>query len=185
MKKSNRKILWDRGGVSEVIGTILTLSITVVLFSGIILMVDEFPAPGDNVFSDFTANLEPWYDIDGNYLGSYIHITNTGGQQMTGMWTVLVLNIDQYTYSLDTKGVLDSVNYGLGTNVPGHKGNDNGDDNWDTGERWTIRRNSTHISEDSRIGVMIMDLERSALVWTAQIQGAQNEFGPIITNIRN
>ena len=184
MKKLNRKILWDRGGVSEVIGTILTLSITVVLFSGVILMVDQFPAPGDNIFSDFQATVEPWENITGAYLGSYIHITNTGGQQMVGMWTVMVLTIDHYTYSLDTQGVLDAVNYGLGENVPGHRGNDNGDDNWDTGERWTLRRNSTMINEDSNIGVMIMDLERNALVWTASIQGAKNEFGPIITKIR-
>ena len=121
--KINRKVLWDHGGVSEVIGTILTLSITVVLFSSIILMVDEFPAPGDNVYSDFTATIEPESDWAG---GAYIHVTNTGGQQMTGNWTVIVMAIDNYTYTLKTKGSLGGYNYGIGPNVDGHRGTDNG-----------------------------------------------------------
>jgi len=181
MKRANRKILWDHGGVSEVIGTILTLSITVVLFSGVILMVDQFPAPGDNVYTDFTATVEP---IDNWNDGAYIHITNTGGQQLTGMWAIIALSIDDNTFTLKTKGALDGDDYGLGPTVPGHKGSDNGDDNWDTGERWTLFRDETAIGPESNIGVVIIELEKNALVWSASIQGASNEFGPIITNIR-
>ncbi len=181
MKRPNRKILWDRGGVSEVIGTILTLSITVVLFSSIILMVDQFPAPGDNVYTNFTATIEPRNDWVN---GAYIHITNTGGQPMSGNWTIIVLTVDSFTYTLDTQGIIDTFPYGLGPDVPGHRGSDNGDDNWNTGERWTLYRNATTINQDSDIGVMILDSERNALVWSSSIQGVNNEFGPIITNIR-
>ena len=48
-----RKALWDQKGVSEVIGTILTMTLTVILFSGVFLMVQQIPAPGDNAFSHF------------------------------------------------------------------------------------------------------------------------------------
>jgi len=178
---TRRKMVWDRGGVSEVIGTILTLSITVVLFSSIISMVNQFPAPGDNVYTDFTATIEPindWAD------GAFIHITNTGGQQMTGLWTVIAMSVDDNTYILNTQGTLDGITYGLGPGVYGHKGNDNGDENWDTGERWTLFRNETQISHASDVSVMILDQERNALVWSADIQGESNVFGPIISEIR-
>jgi len=169
--------------VAEVIGTILTLSITVVLFSSIILMVDEFPAPGDNVYTDFIATIEPWNGDWNN--GAFVHITNTGGQLMTGMWTLIVISIDSQTFTLRTKGTMpdDGRTYGLGPMVAGHRGNDNGDDNWDTGERWTLPRNETCISQGSDVSVIILDEGRNALVWSAKIQGDRNSFGPIITNV--
>ena len=182
MKTFRRKLAWDRGGVSEVIGTILTLSITVVLFSSIIAMVDQFPAPGDNVYTDFAATVEP---VNGTWtLGAFIHITNTGGQQMTGLWTMIVITIDDYNYILNTQGTIDNITYGLGPGVFGHRGSDNGDDNWDTGERWTLFRNSAQINSASNIGAMVLDQERNALVWSAQIQGSSNIFGPIISEIK-
>lgn len=182
MNSAKRKMTWDRGGISEIIGTILTLSITVVLFSSILSMVNSFPAPGDNVYTDFTATIEPV-----NYtwtLGAFIHITNTGGQQMTGMWTLIVISIDDMSYSLATKGILDNRTYGLGAEVYGHRGADNGDDSWDTGERWTLFREATNISSSSDINVVILDIERNAMVWSGQIQGQGNIFGPIISGIR-
>ncbi|MFO7618833.1 MAG: CARDB domain-containing protein [Thermoplasmata archaeon] len=181
MSNLKRRIVWDRGGVSEVIGTILTLSITVVLFSSIILMVNQFPAPGDNVYTDFTATIEPWNNWT---TGAYIHITNTGGLVMTDEWALIVITIDSETYSLDTKGEMDELKYGLGPEVPGHRGYDNGDANWDTGERWTFPRNATDIKQDSAVSAIILDKGKNALVWSAKIQGAGNRFGPIISNIR-
>jgi len=183
LKTAKRKPMWDRGGVSEIIGTILTLSITVVLFSGIIAMVNQFPAPGDNVYTDFTATIEPEKNWAAD-TGAFIHITNTGGEQMTGLWTLIVVAIDDFTLILNTQGTLNGTTYGLGPGVYGHRGSDNGDGNWDTGERWTIYRNETQISQASNVGVMVLDQERNALVWSAQIQGRSNEFGPIISNIR-
>jgi len=182
LKPTRRKLLWDRGGVSEVIGTILTLSITVVLFSGIIAMVNGFPAPGDNVYTDFTATIEPINDWAG---GAFIHITNTGGEQMTDLWTIIVVTIDDFTYTLSTKGTLPVTGpYGLGQEVAGHRGDDDFDNDWDTGERWTLERNETQISRASDVSVMILDQEKNVLVWMGQIQGNRNEFGPIISNIR-
>ena len=181
MKNQRRKVTWDRGGVSEVIGTILTLSITVVLFSGIIAMVDQFPAPGDNVYTDFTATIEP---RDSWNNGARIHITNTGGQPLDGMWGLIAITIDSHTYSLKTKGIYDNMTYGLGIPLmPGHS-TDNGDDIWDTGERWTFYRNQTQISQNSDVNVVILDIGRGAMLWTSQIQGKRNTFGPIISNIR-
>lgn len=182
MNQPKRKMMWDRGGISEVIGTILTLSITVVLFSSIISMVGQFPAPGDNVYTDFTATIEP---VNSTWaLGAFIHITNTGGQQMAGLWTLIVISIDDTTYSLVTNNdTLDGYTYGLGMDVYGHRGADNGDGNWDTGERWTLFRSAANITSSSDISAVILDIERNAMVWTGQIQGQANIFGPIISGI--
>ena len=74
--RMKRKMIWDKHGVSEVIGTILTMTITVVLFSSILLMVNRFPAPGDNAFVTFTGSIDPVNDDWSQ--GAYINLTNTG-----------------------------------------------------------------------------------------------------------
>ena len=114
-----RKKQWDRQGVSEVIGTILTLAITVVLFSTIIVMVNMFPPPGDNVFTDFSASIK-W--IDGG--GAYIEVTQAGGTTMEFNSTRIIVSIGSSTYTLYNKGVLTSHVYGIGPFADGHTGPD-------------------------------------------------------------
>jgi len=48
----------DRRGVSEVIGTILLLSMTVMVFSGIILFVNTLTGPGDQTYVNLVPSLE-------------------------------------------------------------------------------------------------------------------------------
>lgn len=176
-----RRKIWDRQGVSEVVATILTLTITVVLFSTIIAMVNTFPAPNENLYTEFSGELE-WIDpMDGG--GAYIRITNTGGMIMTGDWTRVVLSVDALTQNLHTKGTIGLQDYGLGPTVDGHKGPDNGDTNWDTGEVWAIRMYPADINENSDVGVMIADIQRNAVAWSATILGKNNQYGPLILDM--
>jgi len=179
--KITRRKAWDTTGVSEVVATILTLSITVVLFSTIITMVNTFPTPNDNVYTEFSANIEWLEPMDGG--GAYIRITNTGGVIMTRTWCRIILSVDNTTHNLYTRGVLGVQDYGLGPGVVGHKGPDNGDFDWDTGEIWTIRQYPANITEKSDVGVMIVDLQANAVVWTATLLGKKNQFGPIISDL--
>lgn len=175
-----RRCGWDRQGVSEVVGTILTLSITVVLFSSIIAMVDRFPTPNENMYTEFNATID-WSDwVSQNR--SYIQVTNIGGTTMSGLTCRVVLSIDSSTFTLSTKGTL-GVTYGIGSQAFGHTGPDNGNDDWDTGETWVIARDSTEINRDSNVGVMIVDIGRNTVVWSGSIQGEQNQFGPVISDM--
>ncbi|MDO9536776.1 MAG: type IV pilin N-terminal domain-containing protein [Thermoplasmata archaeon] len=54
-----RKVVWNKSGVSEIIGTILMLSITVVLFSSIITFVGTMPAPRQTFVVELKCSLEP------------------------------------------------------------------------------------------------------------------------------
>jgi hypothetical protein len=176
MKLTRRKN-WDSHGVSEVVATILTLSITVVLFSTIISMVNTIPTPSDNIYTEFSAEIE-W--IGG---GAYIRITNTGGTIMTYTWARVILSVNATTQTLNTKGSIGPLNYGVGMDVIGHEGPDDGDADWDTGEIWVIRKYTGEIYENSDVGVMIVDLQRNAVAWSATILGKKNQFGPIISDM--
>ena len=59
-KKSNyhrdsKNLRKSRSGVSEIIGNLLILAITVSLFSGVLFFVTNMPAPQDQTLSDFSA----------------------------------------------------------------------------------------------------------------------------------
>ena len=58
MKKKWRK---DERGVSEVVGTILILAMTVVLFASIILWVSSIPTPAAQTRLDMFGQMEPIY----------------------------------------------------------------------------------------------------------------------------
>lgn len=70
-----KKDSWDEGGVSEVMGTILILAITVVLFSVIIIWVGSFPAPTSSVRLTMRGELEGIM-TGGAWTGAVIRITH-------------------------------------------------------------------------------------------------------------
>ncbi len=166
-RRMKRKIAWDNRGVSEVIGTILTMSITVVLFSSIILMVGRFPAPGSNAFVTLSGTVDPqndWAD------GAYINLTNTGGITLTSLFTQIYMKIDGTSYSLETRGVDSGMPYGLiGTNV-----------DWEVGDTWSIKIPAGDISALSKIDVAIIDVNKDTVVWTHELFGGGQSLSPVV-----
>lgn len=72
-----RELRKKEKGISEVIGTILILAITVVLFSSIFYYVAVMPPPQSQIYSSFVSN----YQINSN--GTFnITITNYGGESL-------------------------------------------------------------------------------------------------------
>ena len=170
-----RRIVWEKSGVSEIIGTILMLSITVVLFSGIITMVGSMPAPRQTFQVDLKCSLQPVNPDDWSQ-GVDVRVLHQGGQVMNPLWIKMYLTVDNVML---TKGVSD----GMGsTDV-------NGDGKWGVGEWWILRVMGTEpefslpyvpLSTTTVFTITIIDQERNALVWHETIGQGGNDYGPII-----
>src|SRR5205823_12475458 len=72
----------DESGVSEVVGTILILAMTVVLFSSIILWVGSIPTPTTQTRVDLRPSMIPVYDGSGNEIGVNITILHRGVERL-------------------------------------------------------------------------------------------------------
>ena len=140
-EKIPRKMIWDDRGVSEVIGTILILMITVTLFSGIILWVNQLPQPEQSTYADLSGSLEPKNDWND---GAWINITHGGGESLHNWSTRIYLFID------GTPNML-YIGNGLG-----------GDDTWSINEIWTYTKDS--IGSDDKISVMVVDISKNTVV---------------------
>lgn len=87
-----RELRKKERGVSEVIGTILILGITVVLFSSVFYYVAVMPPPQSQIYSSFVSN----YQINSN--GTFnITITNYGGESIPVNSTELVVAVQNPT----------------------------------------------------------------------------------------
>ncbi|MFH0815725.1 MAG: Ig-like domain-containing protein [Methanobacteriota archaeon] len=160
----DNKRMWNKKGVSEVVGTLLILAITVVLFSGVIFMVGNIPTPTASVNTSLEGTLEEVSPGDWTQ-GAYVNVTNKGGIVLMGTWTDIVLIIGDTSSSHRT--------------TPGIDGD--GDEDWETGETWHYTIGAGVIDASSRVSVLIVAEDRSAIVWQADLKptGARN-YPPVI-----
>jgi FlaG/FlaF family flagellin (archaellin) len=85
-----RRLRESHKGVSEIIGTILTVSITVILFAGIMLYVGTMPQPKGTTSTSF-AGQTTYNDVSGT---TFINITQMGGQQLDKSDTMVIITVD-------------------------------------------------------------------------------------------
>ncbi len=91
--KGKGRVFKKEGGVSEVLGSILVLLITVLLFSTVFYYVSTMPTPNPRIYAQFDANLKVEQDASGNY---YLNITvkNVGGEALQDWRTMFIVVID-------------------------------------------------------------------------------------------
>ena len=150
--KIRRKVVWEKSGVSEIIGTILMLSITVVLFSSIITFVGTMPAPKQTFVVDLKCTIHPVDPINWQN-GVDFKILHEGGQVLDGIWVEIYITVDNTILTRNVKdGLIDA----------------NGDGKWGVGENWIHRIsnvNATTLSETSVFTITIVDQEKNMLIW--------------------
>src|SRR3989304_4504711 len=78
----------EKSGVSEVVGTILILAMTVVLFSTIIIWVSNIPTPSAQTRVDIRSTMNPIYSA-GVEIGVDITLIHQGGEALAPVPTVL------------------------------------------------------------------------------------------------
>ena len=143
-----RKKRSDDGGVSEIIGNILILMITVILFSSIIAFVQQMPTPQQTTKADFSASIT----FSGNYRHANLTLIHAGGK---------VLDAQDIRILIEQDGINHEYNLSADPNFRSAT--------WGTGKAWTIQLDG--LSSTSVIVGTIVDLRNSQMVWTSQVTG--------------
>jgi len=157
LKKIVKKKGWERHGVSEVVGNLLILAITVTLFSSIMYFVTSMPAPNEEVYADFSSNLS----VDEDTGVATITVTHSGGQILKDYRTGIYLFVD---------GTPNTLTFSNSTNEIGEE--------WETGEIFTYSLSG--VTADTSLSIMIVDIEANSLVWDSILRGHQTSYAPII-----
>ena len=131
--------------VSEIIGTLLIVAITVILFSTVLFYVAQIPAPKSSTNVDFGTNA--LVITNGT---APVEITFQGGQTLYESNTKIVIifnetNVASYLLSDDPS---------IGSE-------------WTTGETWT--KNLTGVTISTSVRVMVLDTASNSVVWESKM----------------
>jgi flagellin-like protein len=173
----------EESGVSEVVGTILILAMTVVLFSTIIIWVSNIPTPVAQSRVDIVASLTPRYVLQGGLQveqGDWINMTHQGGEPMLASATAIYITDTKAGGATNTfvvhlarwRVVNGTLSYGMldGTGA-----------SWDVGQRFSYLSQS--LSSSDQITVTVVDLNRSIVLWTSTLNPPAGTRPPIFLNV--
>ncbi|MEE9164510.1 MAG: choice-of-anchor X domain-containing protein, partial [Thermoplasmata archaeon] len=156
--------------MSEVMGTMLILLITVVIFSSILIWVNALPAPTAARSVNFEGGLAGNY-VGGIWQGASVDLVHLGGEDLSEGGTRVYLTIDTSTEALKTRGTFfDGVSvktYGV----------EDADGVWRIGRDWGYLNES--IPQGADVSVMVVDLDRGVVLWRANLSGVDGEEAPI------
>ncbi|MBU0623859.1 MAG: type IV pilin, partial [Candidatus Thermoplasmatota archaeon] len=154
-----KKKAWSEFGVSEIIGNILILLITVALFSGIMAFVQQMPVPEQTTKADFAAKVTFW----NSGLNANLTVTHAGGASISAKDCIALVEIE---------GV--NTRYNMSDPILGLKGTTT----WSTGVVWTVALSGTTYS--SKIAVTVVDMVKKSAIWSSQVTGGTGGNAPNI-----
>jgi len=160
----------DNNGVAEVIGTILILLITVVIFSTIFIWVYSIPTPEASTKLQMEGALDPIYDT-GVWDGAIINITHQGGENLYSWKTQVYIRVNNEFEILETQGI---ISYGPNSGDP-YGLREDGD--WFIGEVWSILNHT--IQPSDRVEVGVVESLKGEVIWSSLLLGAAGEHPPL------
>jgi len=153
-RKSKRK------GVSDIVGNILILSITVTLFSTLFFWVGTLPTPTPSISTSFSASLT--YDKTNSYITA-ISITDLGGSPLYNQSTIIFIsysNSPQYNSEY-------YISSGTTSNP------------WLPGTTWYITLKN-EVPLPTTVTISIVDTSKNILVWSNQLPAMYVPIPPTI-----
>lgn len=166
-------------GVTEVLGTILILLMTVALFSTVLYWVSTIPTPVAQTRVDMQATMEPLYNSQHIEIGVNITLVHMGGEALQPSSTVIYVT-DQVGSNPPTTDVVTLHLFNGRLAVPSGL-LDGSDSIWNVGEHWDYL-NFVFRSADS-ITVTIVDTTRSVIVWAGSLTALAGSRPPIFVNV--
>ena len=178
MKPHRHLLREDDLGISEVMGTILILGMTVSLFAAIIVWVTSIPTPQASTRLELDGQLIPLKDNSGNWAGVNITITHRGGESMSFLDTRIYITITKATGVSRTEVLRTKGTIAWGPNTGSYYGLVDGKDStWNINERWSIT-NKTVLPADT-VRASVIDVQRSTLLWSEDILGPVGSHPPL------
>lgn len=158
-------------GVSEIVGDILILGITVVLFTSIFFFVNAIPTPNAQTYADFQASVSQPV-TNGLTTQELLNITHLGGQTLNSGTTSVVIEVNQTVsvYPLQAGNFVGST----GSLSPWTA------TRWSTNQVWSV--NETDISTGSVVSVTIINTASNYVVWSTVLTGKSSILLPFIQN---
>ena len=144
--------------MSEVIGNILMLAITVALFGSIIAFVGQMPVPQQTTKANFSASIVFWDEGD----QANLTIVHAGGATMRTSTTIILVDVDNVAtrYNLSDEPSMAGLEF------------------WTTGMSW--KKTLVDTTYASSVLVTVVDLDTSSLVWQSQVTGGSGGNPPNI-----
>ncbi len=168
----------DEAGVSEVVGTILILAMTVVLFAAIIVWVSSIPTPVAQTRLDVLGGMDPIYNAFGVEVGVNLTLVHHGGEALESFRTVLYVTSERPPAPPQTDIVLIRLYNGFLVSPNGLL--DGSDTTWDIGERWAYR--NFQLRSSDLISVTIVDTYTNSIVWAGSMNAPQGTRPPVFVD---
>jgi len=168
----------DESGISEVIGTILILAMTVVLFSTIIIWVSSIPTPVSQGRLDIASQMNPMYNGAGSEIGVNVTLTHQGGEALYPVPTIIYVISQRGTNPPQTDTVILHRFNGFLVTPSGLL--DGTDSVWDIGERWEYKSFSLRSSD--QITIIIVDNLKSIVLWTGPMNAPAGTRPPVFVD---
>jgi len=148
----------DNKGVSEIIGTILMLAITVVLFSSIMVFVTNMPTPIMRPTADFLSSVT--FTTTPTTSGT-VTLTHNGGEALNDYETQLLVIVNNNVLPAPRT----MAEGGLGST-------------WKIGQKWTYTISG--LESTNSLEIMVIDLHSNSQVWDGKISAGAGNNAPVI-----
>lgn len=154
-----------RRAVSEIIGNLLILAITVTLFSSVMFYVMNMPSPDEDTYADMNYAISDFLSDNSRW----VNITHKGGQTLYNSTTDIYI----YEYNFTSSSYNAYCVY-IGNSTPSIG------EEWTPGETWRFKM--TGIEEGTPISIMIVDTSTGDSIWDADLIGGEvtSTYAPII-----
>lgn len=152
-----RKSWLENSGVSEVVGNILILMITVILFTGIIAFVNQIPVPEQATKADFDASIS----FSASGAQANLTVTHAGGASIKAK-NVLIM-VEQDTVN-KVYYLVNDTDFSAAL--------------WSMGVSWY--KVLTGTTYTSKIVVTVYDMEKDTAIWSSQVTGGSGGNPPSI-----
>jgi hypothetical protein len=169
LRVQRARALRSKRGVSEVLGTILILALTVVLFSSIFFFVSTFPKPASQPAYQFQGQLYYGFATKGAHTWtnvSYLTVTHLGGP------VIYAFNTQFYVVSQahpqNTTVVYTLSSGGLGSSNTA---------SWGTGQVWNLSLVADHLGIPDNITVTVVT--GGTVVYRQTLPGTNPTIPPI------
>ena len=171
IRERTRRVRGKRG-VSDVLGTILILALTVTLFSSIFFFVNTFPKPATQPASQFQGELYYTYTTKGTHEWtnvSFLTITHLGGPAIYNFNTQIYVVSQAHPQNTTTT-------YTIGSGIPGSTPTTS----WGTGQVWNLSLAGDHLTIPDNITVTVVSA--GTVVYRQTLPGSNPTIPPIFDN---